>query len=225
MPGKEHVIMAKNTIWLRRILALGLAVSWICTCFGCGEQSGTDASGTQGENIAMEDLEYGATMRKDTNYTVPVEYDKRFLEEGELKVLTDYYAAIQNEDVTLFSGCVLDFYMESLYQNAYGGLLDDNAYVTQQHEKFQEQTDGDFTFAEISVNDCKEQDDAGSGIEYLTEMFNELNNDDTYWDTHVQGCKALTVQPMLSDGGDTTVACDEVPVFLVNLDGTYYVCA
>ena len=225
MPGKEHVIMTQKMTWFRRVLTLGLTASLICICFGCGAQSGTNTSDKQGEDIAMEDLEYGATMRRDTNYAVPVEYDKRFLEDGELKALADYYAAIQNEDVPLFSHCVLDFYMESLYQNAYGGLLDDSAYLTQQHEKFQEQIDGDFTFAEISVNDCKEQTDAGSGIEYLIEMFNELNDDDTYCDTHMQSCKALTIQPMLSNSEDVTVACDEVPVFLVNLDGTYYVCA
>lgn len=217
--------MAQKTTWFRPILTLGLAAALICTCFGCGAQSGTDTNNPQGEDVAMEDLEYGATMRKSTDFSVPVEYDKRFLEDGELKTLTDYYASVQNEDLTLFSSCVLDFYMESLYQNAYGGLLDDSAYLAQQHEKFQEQIDGDFTFANISINECKEQGDAGSGIEYLTEMFNELKGDDTYWDTHVQSCKALTVQPMLSDGEDTTVACDEVPVFLVNLDGTYYVCA
>lgn len=208
----------------RRILALGLAAALMCACFGCSAQSGSETSDMPGEDIAMEDLEYGATLRDSTDYAIPVEYDKRFLEDDELKVLTDYYAAIQNEDQTLFSSCVLNFYMESLYQNAYGGLLDDNAYLAQQHEKFQEQIDGEFTFAKISVNDCKKQDDAGSGIEYLIEMFNELNGDESYCDTHLQSCKALTVQPMLTNG-ENTAACDEAPVFLVNLDGTYYVCA
>ena len=43
-----------------------------------------------------------ATMRDDTSRAVPLEYDKRFLEDGELDALANYYGSIQNEDVALF---------------------------------------------------------------------------------------------------------------------------
>lgn len=212
----------KNTV-LQRILTCGIIAALACTSFGCSDQSGT--SNDQSDvNVAMEDLEYGATMRTDDSYAVPLEYDKRFLEDGELDALANYYAALQNQDEALFSSCVLDVYMESLYQNAYGGLLDDSAYLAQQQETFQKNINGDFTFAKIAVTDCKQQDQAGSGAEYLIEMLNELNNDDSYCETHLQSCKALTVQPILTNGTDTAI-CDEAPVFIVHLDGTYYVCA
>ena len=211
----------KNTL-LRRILLCTAAAAMACVCFGCSDSSETWVS-TE-ENIAMEDLEYGATMRDDDSYAVPLEYDKRYFEAGELEALANYYAAIQNQDTALFSSCVLREYMESLYQNAYGGLLDDSAYLAQQQQAFQEKIDGDFTFAKISVSDCKEQDETGSGAEYLIQMLNELNSDDSYCDTHLKSCKSLTVQPILSNGTDTAL-CDEVTVFVLNMDGTYYVCA
>ena len=163
-------------------------------------------------------------MRDDDSRAVPLEYDKRFLEDGELDALANYYASIQNEDVELFQSCTVEKYMESLYENAYGGLLDDNAYVTQQKESYEKQLSGDIHFSQILVNDCLKQDETGSNAEYLTGMLNELNEDSNYCTDHMESCKTLTVQPVLTNGTDT-VYCDEVTVFLIELDNQYYVCA
>ena len=138
--------------------------------------------------------------------------------------ITNYYASIQNEDVELFQSCTVEKYMESLYENAYGGLLDDNAYVTQQKESYEKQLSGDIHFSQILVNDCLKQDETGSNAEYLTGMLNELNEDSNYCTDHMESCKTLTVQPVLTNGTDT-VYCDEVTVFLIELDNQYYVCA
>ena len=55
-------------------------------------------------------------------------------------------------------------------------------------------------------------------------MLNELNADSNYCTDHMKSCKTLTVQPVLTNGTDT-VYCDEVTVFLIELDNQYYVCA
>ena len=134
--------MTYNRNTFRRILVCATAAALLCTGFaGCSDSNSSDSE--SGVNIAMEDLEYGATMRDDDSRAVPLEYDKGFLEDGELDALANYYASIQNEDVELFQSCTVEKYMESLYENAYGGLLDDNAYVTQQKESYEKQLSGD----------------------------------------------------------------------------------
>ena len=152
--------MTYNRNTFRRILVCATAATLLCTGFaGCSDSNSSDSE--SGVNIAMEDLEYGATMRDDDSRAVPLEYDKRFLEDGELDALANYYASIQNEDVELFQSCTVEKYMESLYENAYGGLLDDNAYVTQQKESYEKQLSGDIHFSQILVNDCLKQDETG----------------------------------------------------------------
>ena len=79
------------------------------------------------------------------------------------------------------------------------------------------------TIQKIYISDCKRQEEAGSSIEYLQNMFNELEGDD-YCDQHWKDCKTLTVQPVMTDGTNYAEA-DEANIFLVNLDGSYYVCA
>ena len=206
--------MTYRTHTLRRILTCAAAAALLCTSLaGCSGDS--SSSSESGINVNMEDLEYGATMRDDTSRAVPLEYDKRFLEDGELDALANYYGSIQNEDVELFQSCTVSEYMESLYKNAYGDLLDDSAYVSQQKKSYEDQMGGAFTFSQIMVNGCLKQDETGSNAEYLTGMLDELNG---------ESCKTLTVQPVITNGTDTTY-CDEVTVFIIELDNKYYVCA
>lgn len=208
---------------LQRFFLCGTAAALLCTGLAGCSNSSSDSS-ESGIDVAMEDLEYGATMRDDKSRAVPLEYDKRFLEDGELDALANYYGSIQNEDVDLFQSCTVEKYMESLYENAYGGLLDDSAYLTQQKEEFQKQVSGDFSFAQIVVNGCINQDETGSNAEYLTGMLDELNEDSNFCAEHMTSCKTLTVQPVVTDGTDT-VYCDEVTVFVIALDDQYYICA
>ena len=55
-------------------------------------------------------------------------------------------------------------------------------------------------------------------------MLDELNGDSNYCAEHMESCKTLTVQPVITNGTDTTY-CDEVTVFIIELDNKYYVCA
>ena len=78
----------------------------------------------------MENLAYGATLREDTSHDFTIEYDKRFLEQDELDLLFSYYDSIQKQDVTEFTSCIVDFYLDYIIENMYGGLLQSDAYLT-----------------------------------------------------------------------------------------------
>ncbi len=213
--------MNKKTTLFRRITAITLFACLAFSSVGCANS--TEASSSDTEDVPMEQLEYGATMRDDDSYAVPVEYDKRYLEDPELKALTDFYAAIQNEDAETFSAGIVNFYLDYLLENTYGGLLDASAFVTQQHETFRDYVDNDdFSFTQVQVTDCKYKDSTTSGVSYLTDMFDELEGEG-YSDEHVKDCKALTVQ-LLITADDKTVTSDSLTIFVVNLDGSYFVC-
>ena len=227
-----HTAIERNLIKMQRkrfqsagrVSALTLALCLALSGFsGCGSDKKTEKAAE--ESVEMSDMEYGATMREDSSLDVPIEYDKRYLNEDELKVLAQYYSAIQNEDTDALAACTVDFYMDYYLDNAYGGLLDASAFLAQQHETLQKTIENgtDVTIQKIYVSDCKRQEEAGSSIEYLQNMFNELEGDD-YCDQHWKDCKTLTVQPVMTDGTNYAEA-DEANIFLVNLDGSYYVCA
>ena len=68
-------------------------------------------------------------------------------------------------------------------------------------------------------------DAGGKGfLVILQGMLDELNGDSNYCAEHMESCKTLTVQPVITNGTDTTY-CDEVTVFIIELDNKYYVCA
>lgn len=212
--------MTKTNRMLCRAAAVCLTAVLSISLSACGEGAKKEESG---EDIPMEDLEYGATMRDSDDFSIPLEYDKRYLEEPELQVLTDYFTAVQNEDTEGCTSTVLDFYLQYLLDNAFGGLFDADAYVTQQHRDFAEHLGGaDFTFSYLQVTDCKRQDEAGTGVDYLTDMFDTLEGEG-YSKTHLEDCKTLTVQLTLTDG-ENSFTTESMPLYVVKIDDAYYVC-
>lgn len=209
----------------RTLQGIAVCAMVLLLAFGGMGCSGNESDTESGVNVAMEDLAYGSTMRDDDSHAVPLEYDKRFFENAdELDALANYYAAIQNQDAELLQTCTVREYMDYLYENVYGGLLDDRAFVAQQHEKLGEEIDGTYTISQVQITGCLDQDDAGSEASRLTEMLNTLKGDENYCTDHMQSCKTLTLTLVLSNDTDT-VFCDEITVYLLCLDDAYYVCA
>ncbi len=205
---------------IKRLTAVCLTALLTLSFSGCGESTQKESSGV---NVPMEDLEYGATMRDSSDYSIPLEYDKRYLEDAELKVLTDYYTAIQQEDSETCDNVVLDFYLQYLLENVYGGLFDTDAFVAQQHRNFAENIDGaDFTFSYLQVTDCKRMDEPGTGTDYLIDMFDTIAGEN-YSAEHLQDCKTLTVTLTMT-AGENSFTTDGMPLYIVKIDDAYYVC-
>ena len=121
-----------HTSTLRRGTAAVLAGALLLSFAGCA-----DNQTNEGTDIPMENLAYGATLREDTSHDFTIEYDKRFLEQDELDLLFSYYDSIQKQDVTEFTSCIVDFYLDYIIENMYGGLLQSDAYLTKVHDAFQ----------------------------------------------------------------------------------------
>ena len=129
-----------------------------------------------------------------------------------------------------FAGCAdnqtnegTDIPMENL---AYGATLREDTshdFTIEYDKRFLEQDELDLLFSYyLQITDCKDEDSPTSGVDYLKDMFNTLQGED-YWTTHVRDCKALTTKIAMTSG-DKSVDSQDMTVYLVNLDGTLYVC-
>ncbi len=220
---------------IRKFAALGIAASLLlCGMVGCG--SDTEDTETSVENAGdddledifdglqfddNDDLEYGATLRENDDYGIKIEFDSRYFSDDEMEAIVSYFKAIETHDTELFNTYTLPFYVNYYIENAYGGLLNTSAYLVELAQPYEEMFE-DFTFTSLSVTSC-DDDEENENVTYLQEMFNDLEGDsfcDTYW----EGCKMIEVRPTISDGTDT-VTYEDVPMFLVKLDGDDYICA
>jgi len=247
----------KYTARTPRIMAIFAVLLMLPFSTDCGDEDSTvdsEAANSSAADIVAsldfddsendDEIEYGAMMRTNTDYNITIEYDKRFFKEGEIEALSSYFYAIQMEDKKLFDTYAAEFYMDYYLENAFGGLLDTDAYITQQHETFSDQVDtDDFIFSLLSVTSCiddEDSDDASStaadssddssnadldleGVPALKEMFIELEGEDAY-DEYWDGCKFITVKVSLNDGESTYVG-GTINAFIVQLNGSYYICA
>lgn len=217
-----HMISQKR-VW-KCMAACAFSLLLVLSSTGCTDKNEVDSTMS---DVEMGDLAYGATMRDDDSHAIPLEYDKRyFTEAAELDAVVNYYTAILTQDVELLQSCTVREYMNYLYDNVYGGLLDDSAFLAQQQEKLSEEIGGEYTISQIQITDCLEAEDAGSEAQRLTDMLNSLKGDENYCANHMQSCKTLTLTLLLSSTDETaeSVLCEDIPVYLLCLDDAYYVC-
>ncbi len=218
---------------------VGLALLPILALSGCGTEETDSTAESDGNlydsfNFDDNDAAYGASLREDTSYAIALEYDKRFFEDGELEALTSYYDAIQENDTSLFHTYAAAFYMDYCFDTLYGGLLDESAYLVQQQGNYQEIVDAtDFTFTKIAITDCEEAEEtdeteesstiSADGIPALEDLYIEQEGQESF-DANWNGCKRLTIDLTVSNG-DTETVMDSLEVYVVQLDGAYYICA
>ncbi len=214
---------------LPRLIAATSAILLLPCLTACGDSDEDTTDSSVFDSIDFsgeEDLEYGATLRESDEYAIPIEYDRRFFDEEQLTALINYYVALENDDLDLFNEVTLSFYNNYYIENAYGGLLDTRAYLAELQKPYTEEFD-DFTFASLSITSCINEDDVvdeeSTTIPILKDMFDTLEGDgfcDTYW----EGCQVLSITPIITDGTQT-ITCDTEGIFLVKLDGDYYICS
>ena len=81
---------------MKKIIALifTMIFSAVLLC-GCNEDE-------KGNSVAYEDLEYGSTMRQILNGNIDLYFDGRFLTDEEMNAVSDYYYAVETDDLELF---------------------------------------------------------------------------------------------------------------------------
>lgn len=198
-----------NITALLSVLVLGASV-----LTGCG---------SNGPSIKEEELPYGATMREDkSGNSLPITYDRRFMNEEQAAVLTDYLYAVQTCDGDLYKKNTLDFYADYQLNEIYAGKYEDlDAMMTALHASVAEATAEDFTYVMITVDNFT-QERSVSGLGTMLEVLTKISGDENFTDT-VTDCWAVEMQWLLVyDGGASSVVVNEQYVYMFEIGGKYY---
>ena len=201
---------------LKRTAVLALAL--LCAVpvmTGCG------ANAKRNQNIAEEDMPYGATMRENkTAFAVPVGYDRRFLEEEQVSKVTDLFAAIQNQDAELYARTTFPFYMSYQKEQVYA-LDSEEALLEKLHSIIETGTAEDFYFTMVNISDLAANPDAGE-LHEVIEMLDKADGEGNFKDT-VQKSYDLTVEWSVRYNKDTEykMASDQHVYLFQTADGWF----
>lgn len=155
--------------------------------------TGCSQNPKQQQNIAEEDMPYGSTMREDkTSYAVPVTYDRRFLEEEQVTVVTNFICAIQNRDGALYQASTFPFYAQYQMSDVYGlGSMD--ALVDRLHDMIGNNTADDFRFNMLLINDIAANTEVGE-LSVVCEMLSDAYDGEGEFMDTVEHAWDLTVE-------------------------------
>lgn len=176
-----------------------------------------------GPTIAEEDLPYGATMRETkTTFALPVSYDRRFLNDAQVTVLTDYFSAVQNCDGEAYAASTLDFYadyqLNEVYSEQYETMDD---MMTALHASVAEATAEDFNYNMITVTNFT-QERVTSGLNTMIDVLTDISGNPDFEQT-LTNCWAVEMEWLLVyNGGASNVIVSEQYVYMFEIDGAYY---
>ena len=164
---------------MKRAAALGAALVLCVSCFaGCGSKDSSGNTSNPTSRTAMEDLDYGATLRIDKKaYGVPMQYDKRFFEdEASLQVIGNYYRSIAENDSALFEQVQLPAYLDYTIKTVHKSEFTTAELVQATHDSWKEHMDGDFAISLVDIVGC-EVSRTYTGITTILDMLYELTVD------------------------------------------------
>ncbi len=200
---------------LHRSIALVLvAVMGAAAFTGCMEDN---------NNVAEEDLPYGATMKEmKTTFALPMCYDRRFVNDEQAAVIADYFAAVQNCDTELYLQSTFDFYVEyqvnEVYQDSYSSTEE---FLAGLRQSMVQPTAEDFRFNMITVSEWTEERVA-SRLDEMLEMLDALSGQEGFRES-VDGCWALKLEWVLTyNGGADSMIAEDQKLYLFEIDGSYY---
>ncbi|MBR3417554.1 MAG: hypothetical protein IKG82_02555, partial [Oscillospiraceae bacterium] len=114
----------------RKFIALaGALLLTVCPLTGCG------STGSNNDlNLTEDEMPYGSTLVKVGELAVPVQYDRRFLEDALVEKLAAYYHALQEKDSEAFSALMFPLYHNYELETVYEGKYTDADVVNNTHE-------------------------------------------------------------------------------------------
>ncbi len=176
-----------------------------------------------GPTIAEEDLPYGATMRESkSDFALSVSYDRRFVNEEQVTVLTDYLAAIQNCDGAMYHDNTFGFYADYQLNDVYEGQYESyDDMMTALHASVAEATADDFSYVMVTVTDFT-QERVSSGLGTMTEVLAGISGEEDF-EQSLTGWWAVEMEWLISyNGGASSVLVQEQWLYMYERDGRYY---
>lgn len=182
---------------------------------GCG-----DSSDSEEPNIAMEEFEYGATMRELADTNIRICFDSRFFSDDSMRTLSEFFYAIQTKDTELFSKTQNPDYADYLEKNS-GRKLSD--YMEEIYQEDKTAMGDGFVYSYIEVTNAADSTQ-DSSITQTTELMDSIykdNGKDKSFSETVKDAKyaqlSITAE---ANGNSYTNTSHKVYVFECE-DGTY----
>lgn len=183
----------------RKFIALaGALLLTVCPLTGCG------STGSNNDlNLTEDEMPYGSTLVKVGELAVPVQYDRRFLEDALVEKLAAYYHALQEKDSEAFSALMFPLYHNYELETVYEGKYTDADVVNNTHEAMKSLHGGDFDFALIDVTDLITKQGTSENYDALYLMLDQLAEDNGQEPVtkNMQALYELTVDRYLCDKG------------------------
>lgn len=176
--------------------------------------------GCSSDEISTEDLEYGATLRQLNDVPVEICFDSRFFSDEEMRVISNYYNAIQTKDGDLFLSTQSKEYIEYVEKNS-GQTVD--AFVEDIYNTTVAGVGGDYTYTYIEAVGCGDKSDdlsINEIIELMNSIYEDSGRDTTFEDTIKESKYA--VFDIMADVNGTSYTYNDQVIYIFNCtDGIY----
>ncbi len=193
--------------FLSVILCATLSVGTLCAC-------------DNGENVAMEDLEYGATMRRLGDTDIDVCFDGRFFTDEEMRAVNDYYYAIQTKNTDLFLSVQSKEYVEYVEENS-GQTAED--FLNQIYSEVAASLSEGYEYTYIEAVACGDRTDdlqIDTITELMDSLYEEKGKDTTFKDT-ITTAKYAVFDMMADSNGESYSYNDQRVYIFTCTDGIY----
>ncbi len=220
---------------MKKIIAAAMAaLLGITALTACGDkEDGASESGILGAggqdipddySLAGDGMEYGASvveLKPETNENVRVMicFDKRYFSEeeyGAIYKISDYIAAINNNDHQLIDEIFYDGYLD--YAAGQMGMDDSDAYIDSFETSLTESLGEDFEIDYIDVSACYDAEDSASAtsFEQADEILTQLAGDDIL--------DKVDYRRVVEIGGNTTYKTPQGNYLFTNHERPFMLC-
>lgn len=151
----------------------------ICTIMSASIFCGCD----DGDSVPMEDLPYGSTMRQLNDASVTICFDGRYFTDEEMKMVSDYFYAVQTKDVELFKKTLNPDFVSYLEINSNQNLED---FLTNISMEDAAALGENFQYSYIEAVSCGDKSDdmqIEEIIDLMNTIYEENGKDESFRDT------------------------------------------
>ena len=194
----------------------------LCLLLACLMLTGC-ASQKQKTSYTEEELPYGATMKSDKNsYTVPMTWDRRFLEPEQISAVADYLGAIEQNNPELYASVALPLYTDYQVQEVYD-YQNVEELVRALHEGLLGQLADDFQMDMILVNEISDDRNSG-GLQAILKLLDGISEGTPFSET-IQNAWSLNLEWEFSyNNGEGSGRTENQYLYLFQIDDKYYCC-
>lgn len=197
----------------KAVAAVLLAAVCMCSLAGCGDQ--------ERPTYEESEMPYGATMRQNkTDFAVPMTYDRRFLDEDQVRAAAAVIGAVQDMDAEQYRSSTFDFYAD--YQLSVYEADNAEALMQKIHERLAEQSGDDFTFSMVLIDGVSENRDKGDLNTAMT-LLGDLYQGEGKFSEKIEGAWELSMEwDITYENGQKALVLNDRHVCLFKTADGYY---